>query len=122
MKSNRNEYYKKWCEQNRDKARAIGRKSYKKNANKQWARKLKQVYGLTVEEYNKLLNDQQELCAICKVHQSAEMRRFCVDHSHRTGAIRGLLCRTCNSGLGQFKDSLTSLENALDYLNSKEYQ
>lgn len=74
-------------------------------------------YGVTREEYIALLETQGGLCAICGVAQSDQpAKNFLVDHDHTTGAVRGLLCRRCNSGLGQFGDDPALLIRALEYM------
>lgn len=61
---------------------------------------------------------QKGKCAICStLHNPAEKKgRLYVDHDHKTGAIRGLLCGHCNSGLGYFEDDIDLLINAMEYL------
>ena len=72
---------------------------------------LKNRYGLTSED-RQFLHDQQEgQCAICKANTL-----LVVDHSHTTGKVRGLLCRGCNHGLGNFKDDIATLLKAISYL------
>jgi len=77
--------------------------------------------GYTTEEYQALFNKQDGRCAIRGVgegHRSCRGRpcRLAIDHDHRTGATRGLLCNNCNRGLGRFKDSVALLEAAVRYL------
>jgi hypothetical protein len=79
-------------------------------------RNLKKSFGIGVEEYNKLLETQGGCCAICKVNACVSGRNFAVDHDHNTGKIRGLLCKFCNTALGQFQDSKENLHNAMQYL------
>lgn len=76
-------------------------------------------YNLSPEDYDRLLEDQNEACAICGVRPD----RLCVDHDHETGEVRGLLCSPCNSGLGFFKDRVRLLAAAIVYLeaNGKKY-
>jgi len=57
-------------------------------------------YGLTLHDYYSLLKKQNMCCAICGKHQKDFNRLLSVDHDHKTGEIRGLLCSNCNSGLG----------------------
>lgn len=76
---------------------------------------LKGKFGLSVDEYNKLLLEQQGVCAICK-RPCQTGRRLAVDHEHGTGRIRGLLCAQCNRGLGRFLDNPDALEQAAVYL------
>lgn len=78
-------------------------------------------FGLTKENYNKLLKEQNNKCAVCKtsighVSKNKTNCRLAVDHDHRTGKIRGLLCGSCNRALGLFKDSIDNLQNAISYL------
>jgi len=78
-------------------------------------------YGLTEEEYRVLLESQAGRCAICGSPEAVRGKpeaRFRVDHDHKTGAVRGLLCLNCNSGLGQFGDDPGLLIAAADYLTS----
>lgn len=64
---------------------------------------LKERYQLTIEDYNKLFQEQQGCCAICGKHQSELKHRLNVDHNHKTGKIRGLLCPKCNTALGVYE-------------------
>lgn len=84
---------------------------------------LKRRYGITYEEYEILLTDQNFGCAICKGSHSNNKRtsgKLFVDHCHTTGRVRGLLCSRCNHALGQFDDSPEKLKNAINYLDKKE--
>lgn len=88
------------------------------------ARKL--AYGITREEFNKLIELQNNKCAICLVDKPTGKGDWHIDHDHITGKIRGLLCHHCNTGLGLFKDNVELLTKAQSYLDSKikinEYQ
>ena len=79
---------------------------------------LERTYGITLLEYEKLWYMQHERCAICKTQRLGKHGTAAVDHDHETGEIRGLLCRRCNTGLGQFKDNTTYLNNAINYLDN----
>jgi Recombination endonuclease VII len=72
---------------------------------------LRRKYGLDVEGYEALLAWSNGGCAICGVTNN-----LAVDHDHYTGNLRGLLCRNCNTGLGQFKDRIDLLKIAMAYL------
>ncbi len=76
---------------------------------------LKSNYGITIDEYEKLLDKQNGCCAICGRPDNGK-RLMCVDHCHSTGEVRGLLCNNCNLGLGNFIDNVELLENAVKYL------
>ncbi len=79
--------------------------------------KLKIAYGITLNEFNEILKRQGERCAICRTNRPSG-RGFGVDHDHKTGRIRGILCHSCNTGIGLLKDSPKLLEKALKYLVS----
>ena len=71
-------------------------------------------YGIQPEIYYKLLYEQESRCAICR--QEEKKRNLSIDHSHKTGKVRGLLCSNCNRGIGFLKDNVQSLKNAIQYL------
>lgn len=73
-------------------------------------------YGITVDDYDDMLFKQNNCCAICGSPKGAAGKRLAVDHSHQTGAVRGLLCDECNTGLGKFKDDPSLLARAIEYL------
>jgi hypothetical protein len=75
-------------------------------------------YHLTYQEYQKLLKKQHGRCALCgsKVSGDGRTSRLFIDHDHKTGEIRGLLCVTCNSGLGFFRENPDLLRKATEYL------
>ncbi len=70
-------------------------------------------YGMTPEQYKALEASQDGRCAIC---HSGSAETLHIDHDHETGVVRGLLCNSCNVGLGHFKDSHELLAAALEYL------
>ena len=74
---------------------------------------LKSKYGLTMDRYLQFLADQKGACAVC--HQPP-VNRLVVDHCHITGEVRGLLCHKCNTGLGQFGDSIDRMTAGIAYL------
>lgn len=87
---------------------------------------LKKNYGMSLEDYNKLKTIQNNLCAIClmpekclKSPTSSIPRNLAVDHCHKTGKIRGLLCTACNRVIGLLKDDAEILKSAITYLESR---
>ena len=58
-------------------------------------------------------------CPICKKVTIAGISKIVIDHNHQNGNVRGFICESCNTGLGRFKDSVTILENAIEWLRSK---
>lgn len=77
---------------------------------------LKHCYGITISDYNQIFDNQKGCCAICEKHQSEFQHRLSVDHDHKTGKVRKLLCHNCNHGLGNFFDSTELLLKAIQYL------
>lgn len=91
----------------------------------EWARqrnrqhKLKLYYGISAEDYDRMLDAQGGRCAICggtQTEADVRKRHLSVDHCHATGRVRGLLCESCNFGLGKFRDDPALLAAALEYL------
>jgi len=83
-----------------------------------WRKQLYQNgFGITIEDYNRMFLEQEGKCKICKQHQTAFKKRFAVDHDHKNGRVRGLLCDACNTGLGGFLDNPDYLRSAIEYLN-----
>lgn len=74
-------------------------------------------YGLNLEDYNSLFIKQKGKCAICGKHQSELKRSLAVDHCHKTGRVRGLLCRNCNTAIGMLNEDIENLRCAILYLN-----
>ena len=69
-------------------------------------------YGLTIEQYQNLINEQNSKCKLC----DKDINDFNIDHNHKTGKIRGILCNKCNTGLGMFNDDINLLQKAIKYL------
>ncbi len=79
-------------------------------------RELKRRFGISPEEYAAILKQQGGVCAICAGSPKGRWKRFVVDHDHRTGKIRALLCAWCNTALGLAQDSPTLLRRMAAYL------
>lgn len=91
---------------------------YKNNTNLIRNKRMRLDFGIDLDDYNRILELQNNLCAICE-NSPLNSRRFNVDHCHKTGRVRGLLCDNCNLGIGKFKDDTTLLKYAISYLISK---
>jgi predicted RNA-binding Zn-ribbon protein involved in translation (DUF1610 family) len=78
---------------------------------------IRRAYGITLVEYDQMLHNQNNKCAICGNGDEVENRRLAIDHCHESGKVRGLLCGKCNRGLGLFYDNQELLESAIHYLN-----
>lgn len=83
---------------------------------------LRRQYGLSKQEFDDMRAQQEYRCKICGAEEGtwkANAARLVVDHCHATGRIRGLLCPSCNRGLGQFEDQPLRLLAAVTYLTEK---
>ena len=100
---------KKWIQNNPEKIKISNKGTYPKRRNE---KRFKNT-GCTPELYAELLERADNLCQICR---KEEKRSLSVDHCHISKKIRGVLCTTCNLGLGQFKDNPELLEKAAKYL------
>jgi hypothetical protein len=78
---------------------------------------LRKTFGISLEEYNQLLQKQENSCAICKTPQTQLKRALAVDHCHTAGKVRGLLCNLCNSMVLNVAENYNHLlPLAFDYL------
>lgn len=121
-------YQKQWREENAEHVSNYG-KAYmaeytvREDVQEQiWRRNLWRNYKMTDAEFNELWDIQSGQCAICSVKllpRGRQPNAVAVDHNHDTGAVRGLLCRSCNHGLGHFRDSPNILQSAAEYLENR---
>jgi hypothetical protein len=120
LNNNKHSSWCKICTIDRARIRATTNPVKRKEQDKKYY--LKKKFNLSVEEYDTLLEKQNGVCAICKKVDRRKNYRLSVDHCHYSYKIRGLLCRSCNLGLGYFYDTSSFLENAINYLqkNSTE--
>jgi hypothetical protein len=103
---------------NKDKNKEKIREDYKKNPTKYKNQFLKYRYGITLDEYNQMLISQNGVCEICN-QKCPSGYALSVDHCHKTGKVRGLLCVECNTGIGKLQDSVEILSKAISYLVKK---
>ena len=85
--------------------------------------KVKRIYGLEKEDFERMCDEQENKCKICDMEFMSGLlemkeRKYApnIDHCHDSGKVRGLLCGSCNKGLGNFKDSKKNLQSAMEYL------
>jgi hypothetical protein len=89
-------------------------KSWRKNNPLRWRHHyLKGKYGIGIDDYFKMLGEQDSKCAICKTKSDKALH---VDHCHKTRAVRGLLCNGCNTALGLFRESEKNLLSGIEYI------
>ena len=84
-------------------------------AEKNHARNIARKYGITPRDYQDILDFQGGLCYLCR-RATGTTRRLSVDHDHKTGQVRGLLCRPCNNILGHARDDPAFFCRAVEYL------
>lgn len=110
------EYRKKYYAANREATLKQMQKYNTANREAIRTRVLKKNYGLPLEVYNTLIDGQSFQCAICHAPDFTKGKPLYVDHCHKTGWVRGLLCYACNTGLGNFADDPERLQRAAEYL------
>lgn len=130
---------REWSKNNKDKVNSARRKWRKVNKKhckvyrKQYTEKNKEHilkqrrerwyirrYGISTDDYNELLKAQNGLCAICNLPGNGKYKKLHVDHCHKTGKLRSLLCVNCNRGLGYFQDNPALLSKASLYISKFE--
>lgn len=99
----------------------INRERHNRDPRKKMSKSFEQLYGMTITEYDRLFEEQGGVCAICGKPETAKTRygtpkQLAVDHCHRTGKLRGLLCIRCNTWLGYQEKDPERLIRAADYL------
>lgn len=118
------ERIKQWRLDNPERAKEIKAKSVAKALEKDphlvRRRNLKADFNLELEQYDRMNAEQGGVCLICKQPETTMQRGkvipLSVDHCHNSGKIRGLLCRSCNTGLGAFNDDIDRINKAIKYL------
>jgi len=97
------EYDRQWYQNNKEKVDKRNRQWAKDNSEKERIYQLKKNYGISHENWLEMWNNQEGKCEICGKPFKSYSYAF-VDHNHRTGEVRGLLCHRCNVGLGYIED------------------
>lgn len=117
----KNEQNRAWHRRNREKVSAYARAYRVQNAERLRDYFYQRRYGISLKEYAIRLAEQNGVCAICKGKNppGRRARRLGVDHDHKTGEARGLLCDACNQVLGLMNDDATTLRRAADYLDER---
>lgn len=129
-------YGKSYRERTRDIQRKYSRDYYNKNKElvlakarashdpfKKFKQRIKKAYNLTPEDYQQMLENQEYKCFLCKKdeiakdYRTGKAKRLAVDHCHKTGRIRKLLCTLCNTGIAKFKEDADLLIKAAKYIS-----
>lgn len=120
VKEKRHESYKRHYAKHSREVISRTKKYYRENREKIKVRRrnahLLEKFKISASDYDNMLREQGGGCAVCGSERKKNGSSLQVDHSHETGAIRGILCYRCNIGLGYFKDNIILLEKAKNYL------
>ena len=115
-----NAQQKEYRDRNRDRINAQRRARGPKNTDKRRNAQLKTVYGITLDQYNQMLGEQNGLCAVCNLPETAirlgKAQRLAVDHNHTTGQVRALLCTKCNAALGYLDENADRMRALAAYI------
>ncbi len=106
---------KQYNEEHRESIRKVSRERYQNDAiyrETMRKRSYEKKYGITIEDYNEMVEKQGGKCLIC-----GKEFKLVVDHNHKTGCVRGLLCPNCNFGIGFLQDDVELLQKAINYLS-----
>lgn len=110
-----------YYEINKVRIRKVNKLWRDKNKKGRRIKDLKNKYNITLEDYNNLFTKENGRCHICNLSESrkgthGKIKRLSVDHCHKTGKVRGLLCQRCNSVLGYIEDNKNLLKQMIKYL------
>lgn len=115
--------HQRWRKANPEKAAALGKKYRADNPEKVKAvsrrNHLRREYGMTTADYDAMFAEQGGRCAVCSTADPSPSPRMCVDHCHKTGIVRGLLCFNCNVSIGRLRDDPKLLAAAIRYLRER---
>jgi len=93
---------------------------HKENPERTRNNDLKRNYGITLDEHTQMYEEQNGVCAVCKEPGDGRWKKLCVDHDHKTGKVRQLLCRNCNMVLGQVNDNPNLLSDMILYIKKHQ--
>ena len=120
----RRKYMREYHAKNKEKHNEYARNWYHNNRDKTYSAQIKKKYGITLDDYDQMLKDQNGVCKICHGTCDHPQRRnsgtLSIDHCHTTGKVRGLLCNQCNSLLGWARDNINTLQKAIEYLEASD--
>lgn len=118
----------KWYKKNKKHHNQLTKQYYLKHKSKLlkdgFRQALKRNFNLSINDYNTMMQEQKGVCAICKRTETLKktngisVRRLSVDHDHKTGKVRGLLCNRCNVILGKIEDNTILLNTMIKYLQN----
>lgn len=107
--------HKRWYDSNPEKVKVRNQKWNNRDPEERLDYTLRRNFGITAKDFRTMLDTQKGVCAICK-RACRSGKRLAVDHNHKTGQVRALLCQMCNHGVGNFEDCPLLLQEASKYL------
>lgn len=108
----------KYKANNRERLLAIERRRYKEKPHLRLGQKLRSRYGITLKQYQDMVEIQKGLCAVCFRPETSSKKRLSVDHNHETKKVRALLCHMCNAAIGYVKENPDIARNIATYLEA----
>lgn len=123
--SDRKEYQKQWNEKNKERIKQQKKEYYQNTKKERTDADLKYKYGISLDEYNLMRENQNYSCACCGVteqeleqkYPDSHHKKLCVDHCHKTKEVRKLLCNRCNTLVGFLEKREDILDTALRYID-----
>jgi len=114
----RKEYNKEYHIKNKEHISVKKKTWFLNNKDRVRENKLKTKYNLTLDQYNKMLSDQNNCCKVCNIKFNINTKQLTphVDHCHTTDKIRGLLCMKCNTSLGYLKEDTKIMQKLIEYI------
>ena len=112
------ERQRKWRNKNIEYQTQKSKEWYANNKDRVRDLQLKKEFGISLDKYNEMLDNQNGSCFLCGGGPDAKHKNLAVDHDHATGKVRALLCRGCNVGIGNLKDNPELLEKAAKYIRN----
>ena len=116
-KKRRPGYLQEYREKNRDKQQAAWKRYQVNNPGRHNIRSRAQRLGISPDEAQELIDSSGNSCPVC-LKDYANLRDKCIDHCHTTGKVRSVICRKCNTGIGQLGDDLETILRAAAYLRT----
>lgn len=107
---------KEWNKTNPDRLSINSKKWYLKNPEKARNMALKRKYGITLDQFNQLSIQQEDKCPICNKHKDILDQSMSVDHCHKTGKVRALLCNPCNAAVGFIQENVENAQRLVQYI------
>lgn len=108
--------------ENFEKISANKKSYYAKNKQKVKEKYFLDTYSIDLSTREQMSISQNGKCAICNVDEKSLKRNLCIDHCHKSGKVRGLLCDRCNAGLGYFEDNIETFNKIIDYLRKNTHE